>query len=186
MSTLIFMPAAVEGAYVIEPERFGDVRGFFARTFCARQFEEHGLDPRLVQCSLSFNRKAGTLRGMHYQAAPHGEAKLVRATSGSAYDVAIDLRPDSPTYLRHAAVVLSAEDRNAIYIPPGCAHGFQTLEDDTEILYQMSAFYEPSAGRGVRWNDPVFGIEWPPAAVRIMVERDRDYPDYVPMRKAGP
>ena len=180
---MIFKETAVRGAFVIEPERFEDVRGFFARTWCAREFEAHGLDPRLVQCSLSYNHKAGTLRGMHYQAAPHGEAKLVRATSGSAYDVAIDLRPDSPTYLRHAAVVLSAAERNAIYIPAGCAHGFQTLEDGTEIFYQMSAFHEASAARGVRWDDPAFGISWPAAAARIMIERDRDYPDYAPEKK---
>lgn len=185
-SSLIFMKTAVEGAYVIEPEQYGDVRGFFARTWCAREFEKQGLDSRLVQCSISFNRKAGTLRGMHYQIAPHEEAKLVRATAGSAFDVAIDLRPNSPTYLRHATVVLSAEDRNAIYIPAGCAHGFQTLEDDTEIFYQISAFHEPSAARGVRWDDPTFGIAWPPTATRIMIDRDASYPDYVSERENRP
>ena len=146
---MIFTPTAVEGAYVVDIERFGDERGWFARTWCARDFEAHGLDPRLVQCSASFNHRAGTLRGLHYQAAPHGEAKLVRVTAGAAFDVAVDLRAESPTYLRHAAVVLSAEKGNALYIPPGCAHGYQTLVDGTEIFYQMSAFQEPSAGRGV-------------------------------------
>lgn len=173
----------MRGAYVIETERIEDVRGWFARTWCAREFEERGLESRLAQCSVSYNRKAGTLRGMHYQVPPHAEAKLVRATSGSIHDVAVDLRPDSPSYLRHAAVVLSAREGNMIYIPAGCAHGFQTLEDDTEVFYQMSAPYEASAGRGVRWDDPAFGIDWPPAATRIIVDRDRTYPDYEPGRK---
>jgi dTDP-4-dehydrorhamnose 3,5-epimerase len=179
---VIFTETAVRGVFVLEPERMEDVRGFFARTWSAKDFEKRGLDPRLVQCSISFNRKAGTLRGMHYQLAPHAEDKLVRCTMGSAHDVAVDLRPDSPTYLRHASVVLSASARNAIYIPQGCAHGFQTLEDATEIFYQMSAGYEPSAAGGVRWDDPAFGIAWPPAAERIMVDRDRNYPDYRPER----
>jgi len=184
---LKFTPTEVAGAFVVEIEKFSDARGWFARTWCARELEAQGLETRLVQCSASFNHKAGTLRGMHYQAAPHGEVKLVRATSGSAFDVAVDLRPESPTYLRWASVVLSAAAGNAFYIPAGCAHGYQTLEDDTEIFYQMSTFHEPSAARGVRWDDPAFRIAWPPAAAeRILIERDRSYPDYVPERKARP
>ena len=179
---MIFKDTAVRGVYVIEPERLEDLRGFFARTWSGRELEERGLDARIAQCSISYNHRAGTLRGMHYQAPPHAEVKIVRCTSGSLHDVALDLRPDSPTYLRHAAVVLSARARNMIYIPEGCAHGFQTLEDGTEVFYQISAAYEPSAARGVRWDDTAFGIAWPETAERIMIERDRSYPDYVPER----
>ena len=182
-----FTPTEVAGAFVVEIEKFSDARGWFARTWCARELEAQGLETRLVQCSASFNHKAGTLRGMHYQAAPHGEVKLVRATSGSAFDVAVDLRPESPTYLRWAAVVLSAAEGNAFYIPAGCAHGYQTLADGTEIFYQMSAFHEPTAARGVRWDDPAFRIAWPSATgERIIIERDRTYPDYVPERRGRP
>ena len=176
---MIFNETTLPGARVILPERMEDARGFFARTWCRREFEAQGLDSRLVQCSISHNRRRGTLRGMHYQGPPHEEAKLIRCTSGSIHDVIIDLRRESPTYLRHVAVVLSARERNMLYVPAGFAHGFQTLEDDTEVLYQMSEYYEPSSARGVRWNDPIFAIEWPPAE-RIIVERDRNYPDYDP------
>jgi len=165
------------GAFIIEPERHEDDRGFFARTWCQREFESHGLESRLVQCSESLSRKKGTLRGMHYQAFPHEETKLVRCTSGSIYDVIIDLRPHSPTFRLFLAVVLTAEDRRALYFPKGFAHGFQTLEDNTVVSYQMSEFHCSGCARGVRWNDPAFGLSWPQAE-RTMAERDATYPDF--------
>ncbi len=171
-----FTETEVAGAFLVEPEPVEDDRGFFARTWCQREFEAHGLNPALAQCSISFNRIKGTLRGMHYQSPPHEEAKLVRCTMGAIYDVALDLRPSSRTFGRHAAAVLTAENRGMLYIPEGCAHGFLTLEDDTEIAYQMSEFYVPEAGRGVRWDDPAFAIGWP-GEVRVIAERDRTYPD---------
>jgi dTDP-4-dehydrorhamnose 3,5-epimerase len=176
-----FEPASLAGVFLVRLEEMADERGFFARSWCRREFEEHGLDPDVVQCSVSFNHRKGTLRGMHYQAAPHEEAKLVRCTSGSVYDVIIDLRPSSPTYTRHFGVLLSSLERQALYIPKGFAHGFLTLEDGAEIFYQMSAFYEPRSARGVRWNDPAFGIRWP-AEVRVISDRDRAWPDFVPER----
>lgn len=178
---MIFDPAKLAGAFVVEPERLEDGRGFFARTWCRREFEMHGLATRWVQCNISFNQSKGTLRGMHYQAAPHGEAKLVRCTMGSIYDVIIDLRPESPTFMDHYAVVLSAQNRKALYVPEGIAHGFQTLEDNTEVFYQMSEFYVPESARGIRWDDPAFAIQWPPDA-RTISEKDRAYPDFVPRR----
>jgi dTDP-4-dehydrorhamnose 3,5-epimerase len=176
---MIFQPTALPGAYVIDPERREDVRGFFARTWDPHEFEAHGLNPRLAQCNISFNLKRGTLRGMHYQAPPHAEAKLVRCTAGALFDAIIDLRPDSPAYTRWFGLILSAANRRMLYVPEGFAHGFQTLEDDTEVFYQISAFYAPEAGRGVRWNDPAFGIAWPPGE-RIILERDASYPDFQP------
>jgi len=172
---LIFRATKLEGAFLIEPERKEDERGYFVRTFCEREFAEHGLQVRFVQCNLSFNRRQGTLRGMHFQAAPHEEAKLVSCTRGAIYDVIIDLRAGSPTYLQHVTETLSADNGKAFYIPEGFAHGFQTLEDDTEVFYQMSEFYHPESARGVRWNDPAFQIEWPPAR-RTIIPRDQEYP----------
>lgn len=174
---MIFRPTAIPGVVLVEPERLADERGFFARTFCAREFAAHGLAARLVQCSLSFNPRRGTLRGMHYQEAPHGEAKLVRCTRGRIHDVALDLRRDSPAFKRHVAVELSAENRLALHLPPGVAHGFLTLEDGCEVAYQMSEPFDPAAGRGVRFDDPAFAIAWP-AAVAIVSDRDRTYPDF--------
>ena len=174
---MIFRKTPIAGAWFVEPEPHVDDRGSFARTWCATEFARHGLSPRFVQASVSYNRRRGTLRGLHYQVAPHAEAKLVRCTRGAIYDVAVDLRPDSPTFRRHAAVVLDADNRLALYVPEGCAHGFQTLADDTEVLYQMSAFYAAEASRGVRWDDPAFAIPWP-AADRIIADRDRHYPDF--------
>jgi dTDP-4-dehydrorhamnose 3,5-epimerase len=176
---MIFTGTPLPGAWLIDPERLDDHRGFFARTWCQREFESHGLNGRLVQCNVSFNKRRGTLRGMHYQADPHQEDKLVRCTSGSVYDAIIDLRRTSPTFLRHFAVVLTAESRRMLYVPQGVAHGFQTLADDTEVFYQMSEFHVPEAARGVRWNDPAFGIRWP-IPEPILSERDRAYPDVVP------
>jgi dTDP-4-dehydrorhamnose 3,5-epimerase len=172
------VPTALPGAYVIDPELFEDQRGLFARTWDADVFREAGLSDVLVQCSVSFNTRRGTVRGMHYQAAPHEEAKLVRCTAGRMFDVAIDLRPGSPAYRSWVGVELSAENRRALYVPEGCAHGFLTLADATEVLYQMSARHVPEAARGVRWDDPAFGIEWPGEMV-VINDRDRTYPDFI-------
>lgn len=176
---MIFSPTSIAGVLLIQPEPVADVRGAFARTWCQREFEAHGLNAKLAQCSVSFNTKRGTLRGMHFQAAPHEEAKLVRATRGAIYDVALDLRPDSETFLQWFGAELSVDNRHMLYIPEGCAHGFQTLTDEAEVFYQISAFYEASAGRGYRYNDPAFGICWP-ISDPIMSDRDRNYSDYVP------
>jgi dTDP-4-dehydrorhamnose 3,5-epimerase len=173
---MTFTATPLAGAFVIDPEPIEDERGFFARSFCVEEFRARGLNPRVVQCNVSFNRRRGTVRGLHYQRAPHGEAKLVRCTAGALYDVIVDLRPDSPTMQRHFAIELSARNRRMLYIPEGCAHGFQTLEDGTEVFYQMSAPYTADATAGVRWNDPAFGIEWP-LEVTVISERDRSYPD---------
>lgn len=174
---MIFTETRLAGAFVIELERHTDERGFFARTFCQKEFEAHGLNAHVAQCNVSFNKRKGTLRGMHYQAAPFTEAKLVRCTLGSIYDVIIDLRPASATFKRHFAMELSAENRRMLYIPEDFAHGFQTLEDDTEVFYQMAQRYSAEHARGVRWNDPAFGIEWPKGE-RIIIERDQNYPDF--------
>ncbi len=175
-----FTPTPLAGAYVIDVEPAADERGLFARTWCRREFEEHGLVATVVQCGTSFNRKKGTLRGMHLQAPPHEETKLVRCTRGAVFDVVLDLRPRSPTFRRWFAAELSADDRRALYVGPGMAHGFQTLTDDAEVLYQMSEFHSPQSARGVRWDDPAFAIAWPDAADRTMSERDRSWPDFRP------
>ena len=174
---MIFTATALEGVYVIEPEQLKDHRGFFARTWCQREFDQHGLETELVQCSISFNEKSGTLRGMHYQTAPFQEVKVVRCTMGSIVDVIIDLRPDSPSFKMHFAIMLSAQNRKMLYIPKGFAHGFQTLEDHSEIFYQMNQFYASECARGIRWDDPAFGIRWP-MDNPIMHERDRTYADF--------
>lgn len=174
---LIFKETSLRGAFVIDAEPRQDDRGFFARTWCEREFREHGLNPRLVQCNISFNLRKGTLRGMHYQVAPREEAKLVRCTMGAICDIIVDLRADSPTFRRHFAVTLSAENRKMLYIPEKFAHGFVTLMDGTEVSYQMSEFYSQECARGFRWNDPFFGIELP-LEVAVISERDRDYPDF--------
>lgn len=157
-------------------ERHPDERGFFARTFCTNEFAIHGLNARIVQCSISFNRRRGTLRGLHYQAAPRAETKLVRCTRGAVYDVVLDLRGDSPTFRQWIGVELTEQKRNMVYIPEGCAHGFLTLADETEVFYQMSEFYALESARGVRWDDPAFRIDWP-GKVEVISERDRTYPD---------
>ena len=165
----------IEGVWLVEPELHADERGFFARTWCAREAAKAGIASSFVQASVSFNEVGGTLRGMHYQAPPHEEAKLVRCTAGSIYDVVADLRPTSPTYLKWQSEELSAANRRALYIPGGCAHGFITLEDGSEVLYEISAFYEPDLARGVRWNDPALAIRWPRQPARIST-RDASYP----------
>jgi dTDP-4-dehydrorhamnose 3,5-epimerase len=181
---MIFRETKLKDAYLIELQRLEDERGFFARSWCQREFEAHGLNSHLVQCNISFNKTQGTLRGMHYQVEPSAEAKLVRCTQGAIYDVIIDLRPNSPTFKQYVGVELSAEARNALYVPEGFAHGFLTLVSDAEIFYQMSEFYAPDYGRGVRWNDPAFGIEWP-APVQVISERDATYPDFVWSEEVG-
>jgi len=173
---VIFEETSLSGAFIIEPERLEDERGFFARTWCRRELEEHGLDTRLAQCSISFNQKKGTLRGMHYQEAPHEEVKLVRCTRGSILDIIVDLRPESPTYRDHLSVELSENNRRILYIPAQFAHGFLTLEDGAEVFYQMSEFYAPEAARGFRWNDPAFEIRLP-IEVAVISGRDQTYPD---------
>jgi dTDP-4-dehydrorhamnose 3,5-epimerase len=170
-----FIETRLPGAFIIEAELIEDQRGFFARTFCRREFEARGLNPNIVQCSISFNLKKGTLRGMHFQAAPYGEAKLVRCTMGAIYDVVIDLRADSPTFKEWTAIELTAENRRMLYVPEWFAHGFQTLKDNTEVLYHMSEFYRPDSTRGLRWNDPEFGIRWP-VPVTVVSVKDSNYP----------
>jgi len=174
---LIFTETYLKGAFVIEADRREDDRGFFARTFCEKEFAEYGLETRVAQCNISFNRRKGTLRGMHYQAAPFEEAKLVRCTMGGIYDAIIDLRRGSPTFKKSFGVELTALNRRMLYIPRDFAHGFQTLEDETEVFYQMSQVYSAEHARGVRWNDPAFGISWP-ADERTINERDKNYPDF--------
>ena len=176
---MIFTETKLPGAYLIEPERIADERGFFARTWCRREFATHGLSVELAQCNVSFNPRRGTLRGMHYQAAPHAEVKLVRCTMGAIYDVIVDMRPDSATFRQWVAAELSAENRRMLFIPEGFAHGFQTLEDNSEVFYQISAFYAPESARGLRWDDPALAIAWPPAEQRVISPRDAAYPDLV-------
>jgi dTDP-4-dehydrorhamnose 3,5-epimerase len=172
------LPATIAGAFKIEMERLPDNRGYFARTWSSREFEACGLNPRIAQCSVSYNRRRGTLRGMHFQIAPHQEAKLVRCIRGALVDVILDLRSDSPTYKKWEAFELTHENGAAVYVPEGCAHGFQTLVDDTEVHYQMSEFYAPQSARGVRWNDPAFGIDWP-LPDPILSLRDAAFADFI-------
>lgn len=172
-----FIPTPLIGAYIIEPEILEDNRGFFARVWCKKEFAAQGLDSHLVQCSVSFNKKKGTLRGMHFQVPPFAETKIVRCTQGAIYDVIVDLRSDSSTYLQWLAVELTATNHKALYVPKGFAHGFQTLTDNTEIAYQMSDFYAPEAARGFRWNDPAFQIQWA-EEISVISDRDRNYEDY--------
>lgn len=175
---MLFRETKLKGVYVIEPQPLEDDRGFFARTFCREEFAKYGLNPQVAQCSISYNRKKGTLRGMHYQVAPREEAKLVSCVSGAIYDVIVDLRADSATYCEWLAVELNARGhRRMIYIPEGFAHGFQTLEDDSEVFYQMSEVYAPEYARGIRWNDPAFAIRWPEDQ-RILSDRDRNFSDF--------
>jgi dTDP-4-dehydrorhamnose 3,5-epimerase len=174
-----FKETEVWGVFAVEPERHEDERGFFARTWCRQEFAGRGLNADLSQCSISFNKRRGTLRGMHYQAAPHGEVKLVRCTRGALVDVILDPRPGSPTFGRWAAVELTDDNRVSVYIPEGCAHGFQTLADDTEVLYQIAGFYHPEAARGIRWDDPAFAVRWP-LPPTVISPKDLAYPDFAP------
>jgi len=174
-----FRPLAIAGAFAVEIEPREDDRGFFARSFCRQEFAEHGLSPVIAQCNVSWNRLRGTLRGLHFQRDPHWEAKLVRCTRGAAYDVVVDLRTASPTYLKWAAVEISAANRTAVYAPSGFGHGFQTLCDDTEIFYQMSEPFYPALSGGIRWNDPAIAVEWP-ILPPIVSDRDNSFPDFQP------
>jgi dTDP-4-dehydrorhamnose 3,5-epimerase len=174
---MVFRKTKLAGVFEICVERKGDERGFFARSWCQQEFESNGLNSKLVQCSLSFNERKGTLRGIHYQAPPYPETKLVRCTQGAIFDVVVDLRPQSPTYKEWIAATLTAENRQMLYVPEECGHGFLTLEDETEVFYQISEFYHPESARGVRWDDPAFRIAWP-ADVQMISERDRDYPNF--------
>ena len=176
---MIFTETKLAGAFVIEPERFADERGFFALSWSRREFAARGLDPNLAECNISFNHRRGTLRGMHYQAAPHAQVKVVRCTLGAVYDCIVDLRPDSPTFGRWEGVELTAGNRLMLYVPKGFAHGFQTLEDGSEVFYQMSDVYVPESAAGVRWNDPAFGIEWP-LPVEVINARDASYESFDP------
>jgi dTDP-4-dehydrorhamnose 3,5-epimerase len=172
---MIFHETPLAGAWVLEPERIEDERGFFARTYCRRDFEERGLDPAIAQCSISFNHRRGTLRGLHFQAAPHEEVKLVRVTNGKIWDVIVDLRPQSPTFRRYFSIVLSSRNGRQLYIPKGMAHGFQTLSKAAEVSYQISEFYTPESARGYRWNDPTFAIPWP-ELITVVSDKDRSLP----------
>ncbi len=172
-----FRETPLPGAWVIDPERIEDERGFFARSWCRQEWIERGLNPALVQCNITWNHRRGTLRGLHWQEEPHAEAKLVRCTRGSIYDVIVDLRPKSPTWKQWFAIELSAFNHTMLYIPEGFAHGLQTLQNESEVFYQMSEEYHPECARGVRWNDPAFGIQWP-IAERIIAARDEAFPDY--------
>jgi len=171
-----FIETKLQGAYIIEIEPISDYRGFFARSWCQQEFLEHGLNPHLGQCNISFNAKKGTLRGMHYQSKPHEEAKLVRCTQGLIYDVIVDIRPDSSTFKTWLAVELSSENYKMLYVPEGFAHGFQTLEDSTEVFYQMSNFYHPESAKGIRWDDPALAISWVLTEHLIISPQDQQYP----------
>jgi len=176
---LIFRETRLAGAFTIDIEPAHDARGFFARTWCAEELQRRGLVSELTQCSLSFNKSKGTLRGMHYQQAPHDETKVVSCKAGAIYDVIVDLRPDSSSFRQWCAVELSADNRRLLYIPAGLAHGFLTLQDDSEVYYQISGRFVSGSARGVRWNDPAFGIAWP-VEPSVMAGRDCTYPDFAP------
>ena len=175
---MIFIETKLKGAFIIEPEKLEDSRGFFCRMWCREEFKDQGLNASLVQCSLSFNTTIGTLRGMHYQIPPYEETKLVRCTRGAIFDVIIDLRPESPTFTQWVGERLTCNNHKMMYVPEGFAHGYQTLDDNTEVFYQMTESYDGESVRGVRWDDPTFGIEWPPIDSRIMSPRDKEFPDF--------
>lgn len=174
-----FNKTAILGAYIIELEKIGDERGFFARAWCQKEFREHDLVTQFVQCNLSFNKRDNTLRGMHYQSAPLEEVKLVRCTRGAIFDVIIDLRPESSTFLKWIGVELTSDNYNMLYIPEGFAHGYLTLTEEAEVFYQVSQFYSPGHERGVRWNDPVFKIDWPIDGDVVISEKDNNWPNFI-------
>ena len=177
---MIFTETKIKGVYLIEPELITDERGFFARSFCKAEFRKHGLETDIVQCNISYNKKKGTIRGMHYQIPPFEEEKIVSCTQGSIYDVVVDLRSDSPSYCQWVATELSEKNFKMIYIPNGCAHGFQTSEDHTIVHYQITAFFHQECARGVKWNDPIFDIKWPNFQKRIISDKDKKYPIFKP------
>ena len=172
---MIFKETKIKGPYIISLDKHEDERGFFARSFCQKEFKEHGTDFNVAQCNISYNKEKGTLRGMHYQSAPFGEAKLIGCIRGRIYDVIIDLRKDSDTYCKWISAELSEENHNILYVPKGFAHGFQTLEDNTTVFYQMSDFFHPECAKGIRWDDPLFSIDWP-LKDKIISEKDKTYP----------
>lgn len=174
---MFFSEGKLEGAYVIDIEKFEDERGFFGRAYCRDEFSEHDLAQHMVQANVSYSKSQGTLRGLHYQTAPHQEAKLMRCTRGAIFDVIVDVRPQSSTYMQWMGVELTADNYRMLYVPEGCAHGFITLQDDTEVLYQVSAFYAPNHEKGIRYDDPAIGIEWP-TDVKVISEKDRQWPDF--------
>jgi dTDP-4-dehydrorhamnose 3,5-epimerase len=176
-TTMIFKETNLQGAFVIEPEMLTDERGAFARIFCKKEFKNHGLNPNIFQCSISLNKEKFTLRGMHFQKIPHAEAKLVRCSRGLIYDVIVDLRPNSPTYMGWTSIEISLENKRMVYVPEGFAHGFQTLEDNTEVIYQMSQFYSPGHSGGFRWDDPSFNIEWPTEPI-VISPKDKIFSDF--------
>lgn len=175
---MIFSETQLKGAFIVEMEPIGDNRGFFARAWCQKEFEAHGLISCFVQNNITFSPKRGTLRGLHYQIAPHEEIKLVRCTRGAIYDVIVDLRPESSTYKQWLGTELTADNRKMTYIPGGFAHGYQILMDETEVFYQVGAFYAPGCERGIRWDDPAFGVEWPIKSPLILSEKDKRWPPY--------
>lgn len=175
---MIFIETKLTGAYLVKPQRFADARGFFARVWCEREFSERGLVANMVQANIAYSEHAMTLRGLHYQEAPHAEAKLLRCLSGAVYDVVIDLRTDSPTYKHWLGTELTARDQAMIYVPEGFAHGYLTLQDNTEVFYQVSEFYAPAAEKGIRWDDPAFAIEWPAQGELIISDKDRGWRDF--------
>jgi dTDP-4-dehydrorhamnose 3,5-epimerase len=174
-----FRELAIAGTWLVEPDVFADDRGSFARAWVHEEFIAHGLEARIAQCSSASNHRRGTIRGLHYQAAPFEEVKVVRVVRGAVFDVAVDLRPDSPTFRQWVGAELSADNRHAFYLPHGFAHGYQTLTDDTDVLYFVSAAYSPAHQRGVRWDDPAFGITWPLGAPTVIHDRDATYPDFM-------
>jgi dTDP-4-dehydrorhamnose 3,5-epimerase len=174
---LLFTETRLKGAFILEIEKREDNRGFFARTFCQNEFKAHGLNPLVVQCNIAYNKKKGTLRGMHFQNAPHAENKLVRCTRGAIHDVIIDLRPDSPTYKHWVSAELTEDNHKLLYVPEGFGHGYQTLTETAEVIYQVSQFYAPESASGVRHNDPAFGITWP-LAVAAISDLDKNWPDF--------
>ena len=176
---MIFTETSLEGAFIIELDPHHDERGFFARAWCEREFVEHGLSSSLKQCNISFSTTTGTLRGLHYQAAPYEETKLIRCVKGAIYDVIVDLRTESRTFTQYFAAYLTEENRKMLYVPEGFAHGFQTMADNTEVFYQMSQLYVQDAARGIRWDDPAFRIDWPSVPKRTMSSRDREFPNYI-------
>jgi dTDP-4-dehydrorhamnose 3,5-epimerase len=173
-----FAESPLRGAYVIDVEELRDARGFFARAWCAKEFKEHGLKPEMIQANISVNTKPATIRGLHYQIEPFQECKLVRCTRGAIYDVLVDMRPDSPTRGRWFGVELTAQNHRMLYVPEGCAHGYQSLVADTEVMYHVSQVYSPECERGLRWNDPSIGIDWPLRDGIVVSEKDRSWPDY--------
>jgi len=175
---MFFKEAKLHGSFIIELQKLEDERGFFARAWCQREFENHGIDVAWVQANLAYTRYQGTLRGLHYQVAPHAEAKLVRCIKGAVFDVSVDLRSGSSTYKQWSGVELSANNHKMVYIPAGCAHGYQALTDEVELFYQVSQFYDSDSERGIRYNDPAFGLEWP-LNVEVISDKDKSWPDYI-------